>query len=49
MIGLCDKFGRFPVEPGELRSLISMIAEIPRYELVYDNVDDLMPQLAKLL
>ena len=49
MIGLCDRFGRFPVEPRELRSLVSLAARIPRYELVYDDFGDLLPGLLGLL
>ncbi len=49
MICLCDRFGRFPVEPADLRQLIELLTPLPRFRLTYGNVDDVLPEvLARL-
>ncbi len=49
MLALCDKYGRFPIDPDGLRTLIAIIEEVPRYELTYDDADDILPDLVRLL
>lgn len=49
MVSLCDKFGRFPVEPDQLTRLIELLEPLPRYQLVYGDVEDVMPGLSGLL
>ncbi len=49
MVALCDRFGRFPVEPGDLTRLIDLLAPLPRYQLIYDDVEDVLPGLTGLL
>lgn len=49
MLALCDKFGRFPIDPDDLKTLIAVVSDIPRYRLVYDHVDDILPELTPLL
>ncbi len=45
MICLCDRFGRFPVEPADLRQLIALLTPLPKLRLTYGNVDDVLPDL----
>ncbi len=45
MISLCDRFGRFPVEPSDLRQLIALLTPLPRFQLTYGNVEDVLPEL----
>lgn len=49
MIALVDKFGRFPIEPENLSKLIALVATQPRYEIVYDDVEQILPELSKIL
>lgn len=49
MLALCDKYGRFPIKSDGLSALISIVEEIPRFELTYDDADDILPELVKLL
>lgn len=49
MIAMCDRFGRFPIEPENLRQLIALFSGAPRYELIYDDAAQILPDLAKLL
>jgi len=49
MLALCDKYGRFPIDPDDLKALISVVSEMPRYQLVYDDVNDVLPELTTLL
>lgn len=49
MVSLCDKFGRFPVEPAHLTRLIEVLEPLPRYRLVYGDVEDILPELSGLL
>lgn len=49
MIALCDRFGRFPIDPVNLERLIALLGSKPRYELTYNEIDDLLPELTALL
>lgn len=45
MVGLCDRFGRFPVDPHDLEQLIALLERLPRYRLTYSEVEHILPVL----
>ncbi|MEM8685949.1 MAG: hypothetical protein AAGF81_01375 [Pseudomonadota bacterium] len=49
MVGLCDRFGRFPLDPADLERLIGLLEHLPRYRLTYGEVDDILPALCDRL
>lgn len=49
MVSLCDRYGRFPVEPDDLTRLIDLLAPLPIYQLIYGDVEDVLPELSGLL
>ncbi len=49
MVDLCDRFGRFPLDPDDLEQLISLLNRRPRYRLTYSEVEDILPLLGDRL
>lgn len=45
MVGLCDRFGRFPLDPSDLERLIGLLERRPRFRLIYSEVEDILPVL----
>ena len=45
MVGLCDRFGRFPLDPRDLERLIALLERLPRYRLIYSEVEHILPML----
>lgn len=49
MVPLCDRFGRFPIEPSNLRRTIDLLEPVPRYRLTYGDIGEILPELMELL
>ncbi len=49
MVSLCDKFGRFPIESAALSGLIEVLDPLPKYQLQYADIDQILSELAEQL
>lgn len=49
ILGLCDRFGRFPVEPADLKQLIARLNHLPCYELTYGDGEEIVALVSDFL